>query len=196
MPATLYGNFPILLPGMTQSMSRNGLKKTSGTILCRPDQEAEASAMAQEYGSIYPDITTRTTDMGLLEVSFDAYQDAGTPTSVRGVLAITLTKSFTGTYTSGRTTADTTWTVIESWIVDTYTVFKTSPASLNAFSIGNEVPLLNKSMKQRRTIGRVGSGGSRALTITWLTEIANISRRNFGDTDEVDITYSQTPSIS
>lgn len=195
--ATLYGNFPLLLPGMTQSMSRNGLQKTSGTILCEPGQESEAYSMAQEYGSVFPDMTTRTTDMGLVEVTFEAYQATGIPTSVRGSLALTLTKSYTGTYTTaGNSTAETTWTVIENWIVDTYTTFTTLAASSGSNAITSTVPLLNKSMKRRRTIGRVGSGGASALTISWLTELASVSRRNFGDIDEIDLTYSQTPTIS
>lgn len=194
--ATLYGTFPILLPGKTQSVSRNGLKKTSGTILCRPGQEADAYSMAQEYGSIFPDITTQTTDTGLIQVTFEAYQNNDSPTSVIGSLALTLTKSFNGTYTPNGRPIETTWTVIESWVVDTFTIFKAAPASANSFSIESGLPFLNRKRTQNRTIGRIGSGGRTELSITWLTEISNISRRNFGDIDETDITYSQTPTIT
>lgn len=194
MPSTIYGNFPILLPGLTQSMSRNGLMKTSGTIICRPGQESEAYSMAQEYGSVFPDIATQKTETGLIQVTFDAYQEKGAPTSAFGSLALTLSKSFTGPISSNAT-SETTWSVIETWVVDTFTVFRTSPSSANSFSIGTGMPLLNRSMKQRRTIGRVGSGGSGSLNISWLTELSTISRRNFGYIDEIDLTYSQSPTL-
>lgn len=197
---THYGNFPLLVPGTTQSMSRNGLQKTSGTILCRPGDEGRAYTMAQEFGSVYPDVTTRTTDMGLVEVTFDAYQTNGSPTTMRGTLLVTLSKTFEGSYTteiSGVTVGlPTTWTVVETWLVDTFTTFTTVKATATSSSIKASFPSLSQSLKRRTRVGRVGNGGSTTLDLTWETSLTDLTRRNFGDIDEVDITYAQTATLA
>lgn len=197
MPATHYGSFPILLPGVTQSISRNGLQKTSGTILCLPGQEADALSLAEAFGSVFPDVSTRTMDTGLVEVSFDAYQAAGSPTTLRGSLVVTLSKSFEGTYTnSAGAVAATTWTVVETWLVDTVTTFTTVDSKATSGTVSVSSPALSRSLKKRNILGRVGSGGAGSLTIAWTPDLTDVTRRNFGDIDEADVTYSLTATIA
>lgn len=200
---THYGNFPILVPGTSQSMSRNGLQKTSGTILCRPGDEGQAYSMAQEFGSVFPDITTRTSDLGLVEVSFDAYQTNGSPTTLRGSLLVTLSKSFEGYIVSTnegvQSAVPTAWTIVETWLVDTHTTFTTVKATATSAAIKATFPTLSQSMKRRSIIGRVGnagpSSGTNQLSLTWEVTLTDFTRRNFGDIDEVDITYAPTATI-
>lgn len=73
---TIYGTFPLLVPGSTESISVYGLKKTSGTILFKAGEEGAALTLAEQNGSVFPDPQVRTTDMGLLEMSFDAYSNS------------------------------------------------------------------------------------------------------------------------
>jgi hypothetical protein len=197
MPTTHYGTFPILLPGTTRTISRNGLQRTSGTILCKPDDEPDAISLAETFGSVFPDVSTRTNETGLVEVSFDAYEAVGASTTRRGTLAVTLSKTFSGTYTTaGNSTAETAWTITELWLVDTLTTFTTVLATASSSAISGTTTALSRSFKKRTVLGRVGSGGPYGLSLTWATVISDLNRRNFGDIDEVDITYSQTATIA
>lgn len=210
MPTTLYGTFPILLPGTTESVSRNGLKKTTGTILFKPGQESSAEALAEDYGSIFPAPQIRTTDMGLLEMSFEAYDDMGTPSQVKGSLLVKVSKTFSGYVTAtteigGSPVTYTklgSFTVVETWIVDSLTFFRVLSASAGASQIPSPTVTLTKSLKRRDVIGQVGSlipGGSpqsTTLNITWAQVMADVTRRNFGTLDEVDVTFTLEPTVN
>jgi hypothetical protein len=200
MPTTLYGTFPILLPGTTESVSRNGLKKTSGTILLQTGQEADAQSLAEDYGSIFPAPQIRTTDMGLLEMSFDAYDNTGTPSQVKGSLLVKVTKTFTGTITSQDggiiSIRPTSWTINESWFVDTLTILQVIAATANSGAIATPSLTLSNSLKRRDIFGAVGNDGAASLNLTWTTVIADVSRRNFGDLDEADVTYSLEATVN
>lgn len=199
MPATLYGTFPILLPGTTESVSRNGLKKTSGTIFFQPGQEDAAQVLAEEKGTLFPEPQIRTTDMGLLEMSFDAYAATGTSSQVRGILLVKVSKTFTGTITSqGGITSirPTSWTVNESWFVDTITIFQVIAATINSGAITTPPLILSKTLKRRDILGAVGDGGATSLNLNWTTIIADVSRRNFGDLDEADVTFTAEATVN
>lgn len=213
MPATLYGTFPILLPGTTESVSRNGLKKTTGTILFQPGQEADAQSLAEEKGTLFPDPQIRTTDMGLLEMSFDAYDNTGIPSQVKGSLLVKLSKTFTGFVTaqfdagSGPITyyRPNSWTVNESWFVDTVTIFQVIAATASSGAIATPSLTLSKALKSRTIFGVAGGSapwgsnnvpGATELSITWTTVIADVSRRNFGNLDEADVTYSLEATVN
>ena len=213
MPATLYGTFPILLPGTTESVSRNGLKKTSGTILFQPGQEDTAQTLAEEKGTLFPEPQIRTTDMGLLEMSFDAYDNLGTPSQVKGSLLVKLSKTFTGFVTAqfdagnGPVTyyRPNSWTVNESWFVDTVTIFQVIAATANSGAIPTPSLTLSKTLKSRTVFGVVGGSapwgsnnvpGATELNITWTTVIADVSRRNFGNLDEADVTFTAEATVN
>lgn len=200
MPATLYGTFPLLLPGTTESVSRNGLKKTSGTILFQPGQQGDAQTLAEGKGTIFPDPQIRTTDMGLLEMSFDAYTDTGTTSQVRGSLLVKVSKTFTGTITSDSggiiSISPTSWTINESWFVDTITILQVIPATASSGAITTPSVTLSKVLKRRDIFGAVGNGGATSLNLTWTTVIDDVSRRNFGDMDEADVTYALEPTVN
>lgn len=188
MPATLYGTFPILLPGKTESVSRNGMKRVSGTIVFLPGQDQEAFELAATHGSLFPTPTLRSTDKGYFEMDFEAYTTTGSLFSsfVRATDVLNLEKSFS------------TYSIREQWIVDTATEFTVIPSSQNAFGIPSTISAVSlaRRMKKRVISGQVPSGGANSLALTWITEIASISRRNFGVFDEVDIVYSQTPTVT
>jgi hypothetical protein len=213
MPTTLYGTFPILLPGTTESVSRNGLKKTSGTILLQTGQEADAQSLAEDYGSIFPAPQIRTTDMGLLEMSFDAYDDTGTPSQVKGSLLVKLSKTFTGfesvQFDPGNGPViyyrPNSWTVNESWFVDTVTILQVIAATANSGAISTPSLTLSKTLKSRTIFGVVGGSapwgsnnvpGATELNITWNAVIADVSRRNFGNIDEADVTYALEATVN
>ena len=188
MPATLYGTFPILLPGKTESISRNGLKRVSGTIVFLSGQDQESVELAATHGSLFPATTFRSTDKGYLEMDFDAYSTTGGFVSsfTRATDILNLEKSFAS------------YTIREQWIVDTATEFTVIPSSQNAFGIPSTISAVSlaRRMKKRVISGEVPSGGVSSLALTWITEIASISRRNFGNFDEVDIVYSQTATVT
>ena len=209
MPTTLLGTFPALLPGTTSSVSRNGLKLTTGSILFKPGQDADAIALTSSFGQLYPDEPpSRTTDMGLLEMSFSTYADTGASTSSKGVLLVSLSKSgrsFSSVPVSG---TDLTiqvlrsYTVFETWLVDTITFHKVIPATFSSAAISIPTATISQSKKRSRIEGLVGTldnqGNSPApteLNIQWTNEITNITRRNFGSLDEVDITVSAVAKL-
>ena len=213
MPTTLYGTFPILLPDTTESVSRNGLKKTSGTILFKLGQKANAQNLAEQKGTLFPTPQIRMTDMGLLEMSFDAYADTGIQSQVKGSLLVKVSKAFSGFVTAqidpgtGPITyyRPVSWTVNESWFVDTVTIFQVIQANSNSGAIATPSLALSKTLKSRTVFGIVGDSapwsgtnvaGTTALNITWSTVIADVNRRNFGDLDEADVTYSLEATVN
>ena len=202
MPTTLLGNFPALLPGTTSSVSRNGLKKTTGSILFKPGQESEAMTLASSQGSVFPvDPQVRTTDLGLMEMSFDAYTDTGAVTGVFGTEVINLSKSFqnvimqaTGSAAPAPVTYN--WTITEVWILDSYTNFKVITAASSSVFLPFAPNLLLKRMLKRIETGRRPVGGANNLTISWQNFVSGVTRRNFGTFDEVDIITALEPTIS
>jgi hypothetical protein len=199
---TLYGTFPLLVPGSTESTSVYGLKKTSGTILFKPGQEGEALALAEESGSVFPDPQIRTTDMGLLEMSFDAYTDTGATSGVFGTEVLNLSKSFESTITEAvgnNPPAPITynWTVTEIWIADSFTERKVLAATLGSVFLTVSQNSLNKRMLKRVITGKrpIGTITASSLTITWTSQVSSVTRRNFGSFDEVDIVTSLAATI-
>jgi len=198
---TLYGTFPLLVPGSTESQSVYGLKKTSGTILFKAGEEAAALTLAEESGSVFPDPQVRTTDMGLLEMSFDAYIDTGATLGVFGTEVLNLSKSFESTITQAvgnNPPAPITynWTITEIWIADSFTERKVLAATLGSVFLTVSQNSLNKRMLKRITTGKRPSSGANSLSITWATQVSSVTRRNFGSFDEVDIVSSLSATIA
>jgi hypothetical protein len=198
---TIYGTFPLLVPGSTESQSVYGLKKTSGTILFKPGQEADALTLAEESGSVFPDPQVRTTDMGLLEMSFDAYMDTGATSGVFGTEVLNLSKSFESTITQAvgnNPPAPITynWTVTEIWLADSYTQRKVLAAALGSLFLTATNFALNKRMLKRIITGKQPNGGANNLTLTWTSQVSSVTRRNFGSFDEVDIVTSLAATIA
>lgn len=214
MATTHYGTFPILLPGKTESVSRNGLKLTSGTILFKPEQEIEALALAEQYGSVFPAPEIRTTDFGLIEMSFDAYSDTATTASVKNSLLVRVSKTIPGfiqeTVNVGTTqnpvnvtvTKLGSGTVVETWIVDAITIYRVLSAASGSSQIPSPTLTLTRSLKRRDIVGQIGSlipGGpaqSSILTIAWTQVMSDVTRRNFGTLDEVDVTFTLEASVA
>lgn len=201
MATTHYGTFPILLPGKTESVSANGLEKTSGTILFQPGQEGDALGLAGESGSVFPDPQVRTTDMGLLEMSFDAYRDTGQISGVFGTEVLNLSKSFETTITQAVGNNPPApilynWTITEIWIADSYTERKVLSASLGSVFLQPFPRVLGQRMLKRVLTGRRPSGGALSLSITWASQVTSVTRRNFGTFDEVDIVTSLQATIA
>lgn len=182
MPATFYGNFPILLPGVIESVSRNGLKKTSGTILYKRGQEEEAVNLAMEMGDLFPDPQIRSTDLGLMELTFDAFSTAGKNNNfIHGTEILNFSKTFSSN--SGQQ-----WTVTESWLADTYTTFRVVLAKPTLHVVPPMNFAIRKSLRSRNIIGQP-LDDRRSIDIVWTTGIKNISRRNYGPLDEIDVVY-------
>jgi hypothetical protein len=203
MATTLYGNFPLLLPNKTVSVSLYGLQKTSGTILFQPGQDGDALSLAEQEGDVFPDPQVRTTDMGLLEMSFDAYRDTGATSGVFGTEVLNLSKAFETTITQAvgnNPPAPITynWTITEIWIADSYTERKVLAASLGSAFLLPFPRLLGKRMLERVQTGKrpVGVVASSALSITWDSQVTSVTRRNFGTFDEVDIVTSLAATIA
>lgn len=201
MATTLYGTFPILLPSKTESISLNGLQKTSGTILFQPGQEGAALSLASDSGSVFPDPQVRTTDTGLLEMVFDAYRDTGPTTGVFGSEVLNLSKSFESTITQAvgnNPPAPITynWTITEIWIADSYTEKKVLSASLGSVFLQPFPRALGQRMLKRVVTGKRPSSGASFLSITWASQVTSVTRRNFGAFDEVDIVTSLQATIT
>jgi hypothetical protein len=193
---TLYGTFPILLPGVTESISRYGLKKTSGTILFKPDQEAEARALAETYGQVFPDPQSRTTDMGLLEMSFDAYTNTGARNGVFGVQTLNLSKNYSTEIQLNGQTLTWAWTIYEIWFADSWTQQKVIASSASSAFLQTTSPILGKKLLTRKVVGIPQPGSPTQLQITWASDVTSVSRRNFGTFDEVDIVTSLQATIA
>lgn len=182
MPATLYGTFPILLPGTTESVSRNGLKKISGTILYKPGQEDEALNLAMESGDLFPDPQIRSTDAGFLELSFDAFS---APNKSKNFLHGTEILNFSKTFSSD---SGQQWTVIETWIADTFTTFQVVFANPSISVVPPVNFAISKTLRSRNIIG-TPQDDRREINIVWTNSIKNIVRRNYGSLDEIDVVY-------
>jgi hypothetical protein len=198
---TFYGDFPILLPGTTESVSRNGLKKITGTILFKPGQENEARGLAEQSGALFPDPQVRTSDKGLMEMAFDAYQDTGRRTEVRGSEIINLSKSFETTLMQAvgnnpPAPIAYNWTITEIWIVDSHVQFSVLLATLGSVFLNASPVTLQRRMLKRVLTGKLPSSWSGfTLGITWASKVSSVTRRNFGSFDEVDIITSLDATI-
>ena len=195
MATTLYGNFPLLLPNKTVSVSLYGLQKTSGTILFQPGQEGAALTLAEQEGSVFPDPQVRTTDMGLLEMSFDAYRDTGAKTGVFSSEVLNFSKTFQPTVAS---VSSPPWTITEVWITDSYVERKVFPANVTSWFIQPATFTLYSKMLSRSITGGRPSYANDAttLTLTWATQVSSVTRRNFGTFDEVDIVTSLNATLA
>ena len=201
MATTLYGNFPLLLPNKTVSVSLYGLQKTSGTILFKLGTDGTALSLAGQEGSVFPDPQVRTTDMGLLEMSFDAYRDTGAKTGVFGSEVLNLSKSFESTITQAvgnNPPAPITynWTITEIWIADSYVERTVLAALRGSVFLSVATASLGKRMLNRIVTGKRPSGGASSLSITWASQVTSVTRRNFGTFDEVDIVTSLAATIA
>jgi hypothetical protein len=198
---TFYGDFPILVPGTTESVSRNGLKKITGTILFKPGQQDEARDLAEQSGALFPDPQVRTSDTGLMEMTFDAYQDTGRRTEVRGSEIINLSKSFETTVTQAvgnnpPAPIAYNWTITEIWIVDSHVQFSVLLATLGSVFLNASPVTLQRRMLKRVLTGKRPSSGASSLQITWASKVSSVTRRNFGSFDEVDIITSLDATIA
>ena len=201
MATTLYGNFPLLLPNKTVSVSLYGLQKTSGTILFKPGTDGAALSLAEQEGAVFPDPQVRTTDMGLLEMSFDAYSDTGATSGAFGTEVLNLSKSFESTITQAvgnNPPAPITynWTITEIWLADSYAQRKVLAASLGSVFLTVFEIALNKRLLKRTVTGKRPTGGANSLTLTWSSQVSSVTRRNFGTFDEVDIVSSLSATIA
>lgn len=195
MATTLYGNFPILLPNKTVSVSLYGLQKTSGTILFKPGQEDAARDLAEQEGAVFPDPQVRTTDMGLLEMAFDAYRDTGQTSGSFGTELLNFSKSFQDEVSPvGEDTPDTketyNWTVTEIWLADSYTHRRVMDSRMGSVSLVPFSATLGKKRLRRIITGKKSQNGASQLSITWMPQVSSVTRRNFGTFDEVDIVTS------
>jgi hypothetical protein len=198
---TFYGDFPILVPGTTESVSRNGLKKITGTILFKPGQQDEARDLAEQSGALFPDPQVRTSDTGLMEMTFDAYQDTGRRTEVRGSEIINLSKSFETTVTQAvgnnpPAPIPYNWTITEIWVADSHVQFSVLLATLGSVFLNPSPVILQRRMLKRVVTGKRPSGGASSLQITWASNVSSVTRRNFGSFDEVDIITSLDATIA
>jgi hypothetical protein len=198
---TFYGDFPILLPGTTESVSRNGLKKITGTILFKPGQEDEARGLAEQIGALFPAPQVRTSDTGLLEMTFDAYEDTGSATGVRGSEIINLSKSFETTVTQAvgnnpPAPIPYNWTITEIWIADSHVQFSVLLATSGSVFLNPSPVTLQRRMLKRVLTGKRPSSGASSLQITWASNVSSVTRRNFGSFDEVDIITSLDATIA
>lgn len=201
MPTTLYGTFPILLPNKTVTVSSYGLEKTSGTILFQPGQQGAALALAENSGQVFPEPQIRTTDIGLLEMSFDAYRDTGVTSGVFGTEVLNLSKSFETTITQAvgnnpPAPIPYNWTITEIWVADSYTERKVLAANLGSIFLQAFPRTLGRRMLKRVLTGKRPTGGTSNLSITWASQVSSVTRRNFGTFDEVDIVTSQEATIA
>ena len=229
MATTIYGTFPLLVPGKTETVSRNGLKRISGTILFKPGQDAQANVLVLSEGEPFPAPQVRKTDMGLLEMAFDAYQNTNSSSGAFGTEVLNLSKSFSEQTFENipfppafPNPSDTTtftyqgyiwrwdgsswvgpqpkliyfnWTVTEVWLADSYTEHKVMGALGGSMNLAVSASTLNKRLLTSRVTGNRPSGGTASLSLAWASQVSNVTRRNFGVYDEVDIVTSLVAEI-
>lgn len=183
--ATIYGNFPVLLPGLTESVSRNGLKFINGTIAYLPGEKDRAIRLAETHGDLFPPPSSRNTGNGFWELNFQAVEFTDVISKVKGMEVITLAKNF-GTYG-----------IIEQWETATLTVFQLAGSADIIKIPSSEIDKdLSRSMKNRKIIGILPTTSSPSLSVKWTKEIRSVTRRNFGNLDEVDLVIALAATIS
>ena len=183
--ATIYGKFPVLLPGLTESISRNGLKFTNGTIAYLPGKLDGAIRLAENHGDLFPPPSSRNTGNGFWELSFQAVEFTSAISKVKGMDVITLSKNFEA------------YGIIEQWETATLTFFQLADSD-DTIKIPSSASVQNLSryMKNRKIVS-LGPTTSRAgLNVTWTTEIRSVTRRNFGNIDEVDLVIGLAATLA
>lgn len=203
MPATIYGTFPILLPGKTETVYPSGLKKISGTVVSLESTLLAANSLMEAFGSLWPKPETRKTENGWLEIPFSAYlRDTdvlnGLPvpnfgTSTLGVNLVVLSKTF-----SQETNIKTyNWTITEIWLVDVLTLFTTLPSSSKNYPdlTTNQEQSMTSLLRSRKLTGTPAPGATLFLSLQWTNEIVSVSRTNFGTIDEVQVSYQRTAEV-
>ena len=192
-----------VLTGTSESISRYGLKKTSGTIWLEPTQKGDAEELAKTLGDLFPSPQIRTTNSGFLEMTFDAYANIGSTNGVFGTEILNLSKSFEATVqvTIGNNPPEDktyNWTITEVWVADSYTLFTCIPSGTSSSSVSLSSPALKKTMIKSIISGAMPFSGfySSSLQLSWATQISSITRRNYGLHDEVDIVNSLIATIT
>jgi len=200
---TLFGTFPILLPGVTESVSSYGLKKISGKIVFPTGGNATYDDLIDPFGEVFPAPQICTTVSGLTEITFDAYSDTGSGSGVFGIDVVNLSKSFTHTamVTIGNNPPEPVtynWTITEIWVADSYTERKVLASGASSTSLQITPLTLGKKMLDRIITGAMPFSGffANQLTVTWSSVVSSITRRNFGIFDEADIVSSAVATIA
>jgi len=183
----IYGKFPVLLSGLTESISRNGLKFISGTIAYLPDEKDAAVKIAETYGSLFPSPSSRNTGLGFWELNFQAVIFTGEKNILYGTESVTIESQ----------NELQNYSIKEKWLVGTLTEFTVinsdeSVTSLPSMRTSNG---LMKKRIDRKIQGTLPAGVTGNLNISWATEIKSITRRNFGILDECDIVYGAVANI-
>lgn len=183
--ATIYGKFPVLLPGLTESISRNGLKFTNGTIAYLPGEQDGAIRLAEKHGDLFPPPSSLNTGNGFWELSFQAVEFTSAISKVKGEEVIRLSKSF-GAYV-----------ILEQWETATLTVFQLADSD-DTIKIPSSASFQNlkRSMKNRKINGVRPPTSTASLSVTWTTEIRSVTRRNFGNLDEVDLVIGLAATLA
>ena len=187
---TIYGKFPILLPGLTESISRNGLKFTSGVIAFLQNDKDAAIELAESYGTLYPPPSAQNTGNGFWELRFQSVTHTGERNKLKGSEIVTLSKSFVSPTAI--------YSINEEWMVDTITEFSTLDSDEMVWEIPSRIRSSSflKQIINRNIIGNRPATSPGMLNISWAPQIRSVTRRNFGDIDEVDIVYALTPSVA
>lgn len=200
--------FPCLQSGITETTFKSGLKRTSGVVLCTANTISDAETLMSNYGNVFPSPEIIKTESGILEIPFSAYRQAtvldeingiSTPVNgslVLGVNLLNLSKSFSQEVSINSVSSKTfNWSVSEIWLVDTVTIFSTLNSESKNYPVLPNSYVLSASLNSRKTFGIPAPGAPGYLVINWSNEITSISRSNYGEIDEVEITYSRTPNV-
>lgn len=209
MARKIYGTFPILLPGKTETVYPSGLKKISGTLVSLQSTLRAAHALIESFGSVWPRPETRKTENGWLEIPFSAYSQDSTPdiitgypvyntgSSTLGVNLVVLSKSFSQEI-EGPPKISYNWTIAETWLVDVLTLFTTMESSSKNYLTLTQADqnLMGSSLRSRILNGNPAPGASLSLSLQWTNEISSVSRTNFGSIDEIQISYQRTALVA
>lgn len=202
---TIYGTFPILLPGKTETIYTSGLKKISGTVVSLETTLDAANTLIAQFGSVWPKPETRTTENGWLEIQFSAYsQDFTTDVHTGhplynaganslGVNLVVLSKTFSQEVQ----TITHNWTITETWLVDVYTLFTTLPSSSKNYPALTTAQqnLMSSSLRSRKITGTPAPGAVLFLNLQWTNEIVSVTRANFGSIDEIQVSYQRAAEV-
>ena len=158
---------------------------------------------------IFPEAQERQREDGFTEFMVSSYGRTSSPgTAVLGVELVTLTASYSFTYTPAPPEQPVTWnwSIKEEWLVDTWTVSKTMLASEPNSTISLTPPALSKFLKKREFSGSrpgmnvpgggVSTPGGSSIGADWDSVLASIDRRNFGHFDDVVIVYKLSGTVS
>jgi hypothetical protein len=165
---------------------KSGLVENSWKRIC-PASNLE-SVRNSIFGNVHPGVNVNLNENGLAVLQWTTYENTEKePLILRGTQILNLAKSFNEDGFN--------WTINEQWLCDTLTkttVYKSSISNI----LFNYNGVLNKYMKKRKISGIPKSiyPVHTNLQITWYVDTVNISRRNFGLWDEVDITIANIPT--